>query len=123
LAELSMPLDHSPRILRRAISMPSGITVPIVASGTRMPGSRLEAPQAICSASPSPASTSTRRMRSASGVGPDVEHLGNDDALQVGANRLDRLDRQAQAAARLGDQRRVVGQVGELGHPGQNDSH
>ena len=57
------------------------------------------------------------------GVGPDVEHLGNDDALQVGANRLDRLDRQAQAAARLGDQRRVVGQVGELGHPGQNDSH
>ena len=67
LAELSMPLDHSPRILRRAISMPSGITVPIVASGTRMPGSRLEAPQAICSASPSPASTSTRRMRSASG--------------------------------------------------------
>ncbi len=67
LAEHSMPLDHSPRILRRAISMPSGITVSSVASGTRMPTSRLEAPQAICNASPSPASTSTSRIRSASG--------------------------------------------------------
>ena len=67
--EHSIPLDHSPRILRRAISMPSGMVEPRVASGTRSPTSMLKAPQQICRASPSPASTSTRPMRSALGWG------------------------------------------------------
>ena len=43
--EQSMPFDHSPRILRRPISMPFGIMVPRVASGTRSPAAMLNAPQ------------------------------------------------------------------------------
>src|ERR1700678_2645443 len=68
-AEHSIPLDHSPRSLRRPISRPLGITLPIVANGTRSPGFMLNAPQQICSASPSPASTSTIWIRSAAGWG------------------------------------------------------
>ena len=65
--EHSIPLDHSPRILRRAISMPSGMVEPRVASGTRSPAAMLKAPQQIWRASPFPASTSTSWMRSALG--------------------------------------------------------
>ena len=45
------------------------MTVPIVAKGTRSPGFILNAPQQICSASPSPRSTSTSWIRSAAGWG------------------------------------------------------
>ncbi len=69
VGEHNMPLDHSPRILRRTISMPSGMTVPSVARGTRSPTDMLKAPQQIWRASPSPASTWTSWMRSASGCG------------------------------------------------------
>ena len=68
-AEHSMPLDHSPRSLRRPISMPFGMVVPTVASGTRSPAAMLNAPQAICRASPSPVSTSTSWILSAFGWG------------------------------------------------------
>ncbi len=42
-----MPLDHSPRTLRRAISIPLGMTVPRVANGTRSPTAMLKAPHTI----------------------------------------------------------------------------
>ena len=57
--EQSIPFDQTPAILRRPISMPLGITVPMVASGTRSPACMLKAPQPISSGSPSPASTMT----------------------------------------------------------------
>ena len=62
-----MPFDHSPRIFDRWMSRPSGMTVPMVASGTRSPGAMLNAPQQICSDCPSPTSTNTSPMRSAFG--------------------------------------------------------
>src|ERR1700722_7614647 len=62
--EHSMPLDAIPFILRKPISEPSGRTAPTGASGTRSPTEKLGAPQTISSGSP-PASTRTRRMRSA----------------------------------------------------------
>ena len=80
--EHSIPFDHSPRILRRAISMPFGIVVPTVASGTRSPSAMLNAPQQICSGSPSPASTSTSWMRSASGCARESQHTRDDDAVE-----------------------------------------
>ena len=67
--EHNMPFDHSPRSLRRAISRPPGITVPSVARGTRSPTAMLNAPQQICSGSPSPVSTSTSWILSALGCG------------------------------------------------------
>ena len=74
-AQLAGRAQHPVGLTRRAscalaISMPPGITVPTVASGTRSPATMLKAPQQICSASPSPASTSTSWIRSASGCGP-----------------------------------------------------
>ena len=57
--EQSMPFDQTPAILRRPISMPLGMTVPMVASGTRSPALMLKAPQPISSGCPSPASTIT----------------------------------------------------------------
>ena len=68
-AEQSMPFDHSPRSLRRSIRSPVGMVVPNVASGTRSPTAMLNAPQQICSASPSPVSTSTSWILSALGCG------------------------------------------------------
>ncbi|CAB5067206.1 unannotated protein [freshwater metagenome] len=65
--EHNMPLLAWPRILRGAMSMPEGISVPIVARGTRSPTAILVAPQQICRASPSPRSTSTKQILSASG--------------------------------------------------------
>ena len=47
--EQSIPFDQTPAILRRPISMPSGITVPMVARGTRSPAAMLKAPQPISS--------------------------------------------------------------------------
>src|SRR5262245_47488533 len=49
--------------------MPEGMTVPSVAKGTRSPTCMLKAPQHTWSAEPSPGSTSTSWMRSASGCG------------------------------------------------------
>ena len=45
-AEHSIPFDQTPPILRRPISMPFGITVPMVASGTRSPACHVEGPAA-----------------------------------------------------------------------------
>ena len=58
-AEQHMPLEISPRNLRCAISIPSGNTLPTVATGIMSPISILNAPQQICVAFPSPKSTST----------------------------------------------------------------
>ena len=67
--EQSIPFDHSPRSWRRLISMPPAITAPMVAKGTRSPTDMLNAPQQTWRDSPSPASTSTNWIRSASGWG------------------------------------------------------
>ena len=51
-----MPSLSAPRIFARVISMPPGMTVPSVASGTIMPAATLGAPQTMRSSAP-PAST------------------------------------------------------------------
>ena len=43
-AEQSMPSDGMPRMPRESIVRPSGISVPIVASGTTSPGAKFDAP-------------------------------------------------------------------------------
>ena len=69
--EQSIPSDHWPRTLRRAISIPLGRRAPMVASGTRSPGPKLNAPHTIWRVGPpSPASTSTSCTLSASGWTP-----------------------------------------------------
>ena len=62
--EHNIPLETTPRILRRPISMPFGSTVSTGAKGTRSPTSKLNAPHTI-STGPAPASTTIRRIRSA----------------------------------------------------------
>jgi hypothetical protein len=57
VGEHNMPSLAIPRILRRWMSRPSGITVPSVASGTTSPASMLNAPHHTCRSTPSPAST------------------------------------------------------------------
>ena len=122
--EHNMPFDHSPRFLRRAISMPLGITVPMVASGTRSPTAMLNAPQQICSASPSPASTSTSWMRSASGMRAQLEHPRHDDAVEPLPDELHLLDRRSERAERVADRRRIVGEIRrELAQPREEDLH
>ncbi len=64
LPEQSMPLETTPRSLRRPISKPPGRMAPTGASGTRSPTSKLLAPQTISSGS-APASTVTSRILSA----------------------------------------------------------
>ena len=121
--EHSMPFDHSPRILRRPISMPLGMTVPTVASGTRSPAAMLNAPHPICRASPSPASTSTSWMRSALGWGRGGQHPGDDDAVEPLAQHVELLDGQTEVAQVLADALGVALDGGEVPEPGQEDLH
>ena len=66
-AEQHMPLDISPRISLCEISIPSGMTVPMVANGIRSPTDMLNAPQQTCIGSPFSISTSTSWILSAFG--------------------------------------------------------
>ena len=121
--EQSMPFDQTPAILRRPISMPLGITVPMVASGTRSPAAMLKAPQPISSGWPSPASTMTWWILLAPSIGARLEHLGDDDAVEPLADPLQLLDRHAEVAHLLAERDGVALERGEVAQPGEEDLH
>ena len=121
--EHSIPLDTTPAILRRPISMPLGIMVPTVARGTRSPTAMLKAPQPTSSGSPSPASTTTRWILLAPSMRPGLEHAGHDDAVESLADAVQLLDGHAEVAHRLAERDRVALERGEVAQPGEEDLH
>ena len=123
-AEQHMPLDISPRILRWAISMPLGMTVPIVANGMRSPTDMLNAPQQTCRASPSPQSTSTSWILSASGWGRRSSTFASTTPSRSAPVMRHLLDRQAERAERLPELDRVAVDVGrKLPQPRKENLH
>ena len=118
-----MPLDHSPRSLRRSMTMPPGISVPRVASGTRSPTAMLNAPQQIWSGL-AVAGVDVHQLDAVgAGMRAQLEHPGHHDAVQAGAGVLDRLDGHAQVAQVLAQHHRVALDGSELAQPRQEDPH
>ena len=103
--EHSIPFETTPRIVRRAISMPPGSRVPTRASGTRSPSAKLKAPQTI---------SRLRRPvddHPADPVGPldrpaTSSHPGDDDVAEALAHALDALDHEAEVVEGRDEARR-----------------
>ena len=124
VAEQSIPLDHSPRILRRSMAMPSGMVVPSVASGIRSPAAMLKAPQTICSGLAVARVDVDQLDPVGVRMGLGLQHPGDDDAVQPLAEPHPLLDRRAEVVQRLRQHVDVVGQVRrELPHPGEEHFH
>ena len=121
--EQSMPLEYSPRILRRPISMPSGIVVPTVASGTRSPTAMLKAPHHTSTGSRSPRVDGDPLDLLGVGVLAQLEHPGHDDAVEALPEVDLVLDGHAEHGEVVGDplDRRVDRR--EVAQPGQQDLH
>ena len=124
VAEQSIPLDHSPRILRRSMAMPLGMVVPSVASGIRSPAAMLKAPQHDLQRLAVAGVDVDQLDPVGVGMGLGLQHPGHDDAVQPLAEPHPLLDRRAEVVQRLGQHVDVVGQIRrELPHPGQEHLH
>ena len=117
-----MPLDSTPRILRRPIAKPPGSTAPTGARGTRSPTSKLKAPQTI-SSGPCPGVDDD----AADPVGPlngiDLGDQAHHDVFEAFADLLDPLDHESQVIERGDQDPGVVGEGGEVTKPTEWSAH
>ena len=114
---------QTPRILRRPISKPPGQDG--ADRGQRHPVADREVvrPADDLERRPAPASTTTRRIRSAPSIGVDLGDAADHDVLEPLADVLDRLDDQAEVVERGPQHPDVVGEGSEVTEPAERSAH
>ena len=114
--EHSIPLEITPSSSAGPIAKPPGSTAPTGARGTRSPTEKFQAPQTT-SSGPSPASTTTRRIRSAPSMAAISSTRATTTSSEALADVLDPLDHQAEVVEGGGQVRRVALEGGEVAQP------
>ena len=115
-----MPSETTPRILRRSILKSPGRTAPTGANGTTIPG--LDVRRAAHDAELAVAELDVGEADAVGvGVRHDVEDARRDDAVDVAARLVDRLDLEPELVQRVGDRRRR--RRGELRIQGRASTH
>ena len=115
-AEQIIPCDSTPFILRAPMAKSPGRTAPTGANATVAPASKFHAPHTTCVGSP-PASTTTRRIRSAPLIGPTSRTLGDDHVADAGAHVRDALDHESELVRRVDERVDVIAERREVAQP------